>query len=130
MMINRRQFIVASAALAAGCAVNEQPEFKAATIDAGPASNFDKDGIYSDLRDQGIMVVRAGPNLVALSSVCTHMGCKVKSQDNTSFKCPCHGSQYDLTGKVIHGPAIHDLPQLPSSVNSSGHLIIAATATA
>ena len=130
MTINRRQFIVASAALAAGCAVNKPPQFNAATIDAGPASNFDKDGIYSDLRDQGIMIVRAGPNLIALSSICTHMGCKVKAQDDTGFKCPCHGSQYDLTGKVTHGPAKFDLPQLPSLVNPAGHLVIAATATA
>jgi Rieske Fe-S protein len=130
MSINRRQFVIASAALAAGCSINKQPEFNAATIDAGPASNFDKDGVYSDLRDQGIMIVRAGPNLVALSSVCTHMGCKVMAVDDSGFKCPCHGSQYDLTGKVIHGPAKYDLPQLPSSVNSSGRLIITATATA
>ena len=129
MSINRRQFIVASAVFAAGCAVNKQPEFKAAAIDAGPAGNFEKDGVYSDLRDQGVMIVRSGPNLLALSSICTHRGCKVKAQDDQGFKCPCHGSQYDLTGKVIHGPATLNLPQLPTSVNASGHLIIQATAT-
>ena len=129
MSINRRQFMIASAALAAGCAVNQEPQFKAAAIDAGPASNYDKEGIYSDLREQGVMIVRSGPNLIALSSICTHRGCKENAQDDQGFKCPCHGSQYDLNGKVTHGPAKFNLPQLPTSVNASGHLIISATAT-
>lgn len=129
MNINRRQFIIASAALAAGCAVNKAPEFKSASIDAGPVAGYEKDGVYSQFRDQGVLIVRTGPNLVALSSICTHMGCKVKPQDDGSFRCPCHGSQYDPTGKVTHGPAIHDLPRLPTTVDASGHLIINAVAT-
>jgi Rieske Fe-S protein len=127
--INRRQFIVASAVLAAGCSVNKQPDFKAAASDAGPASDFEKDGVYSQFADQGFFVIRSGPNLIALSSVCTHLGCEVGAQSDGSFKCPCHGSRYDPTGKVVHGPAIHDLPRLPSAVNAAGHLIIQATAT-
>lgn len=26
-------------------------------------------------------------------------------QAENKFKCPCHGSQYDNTGKVVRGPA-------------------------
>ncbi|KAF6261920.1 cytochrome b6-f complex iron-sulfur subunit, chloroplastic [Scenedesmus sp. NREL 46B-D3] len=41
-----------------------------------------------------------------LNAVCTHLGCVVPwvSAEN-KFKCPCHGSQYDSTGKKIRGPA-------------------------
>jgi len=41
-----------------------------------------------------------------LNAVCTHLGCVVPwvGAEN-KFKCPCHGSQYDSTGKKIRGPA-------------------------
>lgn len=42
----------------------------------------------------------------ALNAVCTHLGCVVPwNQAQNKFICPCHGSQYDATGKVVRGPA-------------------------
>jgi len=44
--------------------------------------------------------------LTAISAVCTHAGCTIALDDATkSWLCPCHGSRYDLQGKVIDGPA-------------------------
>lgn len=41
-----------------------------------------------------------------LNAVCTHLGCVVPWNANAGkFICPCHGSQYDSTGKVVRGPA-------------------------
>merc|ERR1719379_2046176 len=41
-----------------------------------------------------------------LDAVCTHLGCVVPwSAANNKFMCPCHGSQYDANGMVVHGPA-------------------------
>lgn len=47
---------------------------------------------------------------VVLSSICTHLKCKVDfvSQDD-GFKCPCHGSRYDVDGHVLKKPAKKDL---------------------
>ncbi|AFZ32563.1 Cytochrome b6-f complex iron-sulfur subunit [Gloeocapsa sp. PCC 7428] len=41
-----------------------------------------------------------------MNAVCTHLGCVVPwNAAENKFKCPCHGSQYDETGKVVRGPA-------------------------
>lgn len=46
----------------------------------------------------------------AFSAVCSHLGCYVHwNADEKSFDCPCHGSRYNAYGKVINGPAAHDL---------------------
>jgi len=42
----------------------------------------------------------------AINAVCTHLGCVVPwNRAANKYMCPCHGSQYDATGKVIRGPA-------------------------
>ncbi|MBL8114616.1 MAG: Rieske 2Fe-2S domain-containing protein [Acidobacteria bacterium] len=40
----------------------------------------------------------------AVSTVCTHLGCIVKSSA-TGFDCPCHGSGFAKDGSVTRGPA-------------------------
>jgi glycine/D-amino acid oxidase-like deaminating enzyme/nitrite reductase/ring-hydroxylating ferredoxin subunit len=49
----------------------------------------------------------------AVSPVCTHLGCQVEfNSAETSWDCPCHGSRFDIEGRVLHGPATTDLERI------------------
>ncbi len=55
-----------------------------------------------------------------INAVCTHLGCVVPWNANENkFMCPCHGSQYDNTGKVVRGPAPLSLALVHSAVEDN-----------
>lgn len=39
---------------------------------------------------------------------CTHRGCELNVGGGI-YSCPCHGSEFSITGSVLEGPAIEDL---------------------
>jgi ubiquinol-cytochrome c reductase iron-sulfur subunit len=47
--------------------------------------------------------------------VCTHLGCVplADSGDFGGWFCPCHGSHYDMAGRIRRGPAPENLPVPP-----------------
>ena len=61
-------------------------------------------------RESRVAVIRERSDLYALSLVCTHLGCTVNVTP-TELVCPCHGSVYDRTGRVLKGPATRPLPR-------------------
>ena len=51
-----------------------------------------------------------GSYWIALYQRCVHLGCVVPFPDEChSFKCPCHGSHYNVTGEWLEGPAPRSL---------------------
>lgn len=63
------------------------------------------------------------PNVLVLIGICTHLGCvplykpelgTVEAGWEGGFFCPCHGSKYDMAGRVYKGvPAPLNLPVPP-----------------
>jgi menaquinol-cytochrome c reductase iron-sulfur subunit len=131
--INRRDFLRTSALVTTGAVLATQFTLR-------PALAKDKDwiavlGQVKDLNEKEPVLVKAqfkdvDGNLmqeeklfvrwqkqgktghwVVLSSICTHLKCKIDYNSNDeAFKCPCHGSMFDLDGRVSKKPAKKDLP--------------------
>ena len=60
--------------------------------------------------------VKAGKDeWLVLIGICTHLGCiPLAHQGNyDGWFCPCHGSQYDTSGRIRQGPAPKNLPLPP-----------------
>jgi glycine/D-amino acid oxidase-like deaminating enzyme/nitrite reductase/ring-hydroxylating ferredoxin subunit len=51
--------------------------------------------------------------LYAVNTVCPHLKCTVNwNMSEKTWDCPCHGSRFDYEGKVVTGPATHNLEQI------------------
>jgi ubiquinol-cytochrome c reductase iron-sulfur subunit len=50
-----------------------------------------------------------------LIGICTHLGCipLARQGQYDGYFCPCHGSQYDTSGRIRSGPAPTNLPLPP-----------------
>lgn len=66
----------------------------------------------------------ADTTFTAIDAVCSHQSCTVTNADGDIYVCPCHGSRYDRSGRVVHGPATASLRRYNSSF-ANGTLTIA-----
>lgn len=52
-----------------------------------------------------VLLQPSAGEFLALSAVCTHLGCIVKWVDDAQeFLCPCHGGRFSSAGQVLGGP--------------------------
>ena len=73
------------------------------------------------------MLGRDAGGLYAMTITCTHQGCDVEpfgSGSSVTVRCPCHGSQFDRNGGVVHGPASSPLTHFAVSIDGSGKITI------
>lgn len=74
------------------------------------------------------------PEWLVVVGVCTHLGCVPLGQKPTEprgeyggWLCPCHGSQFDTSGRVCRGPAPTNLPIPPYKFIDENTIRIGAT---
>ena len=83
------------------------------------------------------------PEILVIVGLCTHLGCAPKFRPEVGatdlggddwlggFFCPCHGSKFDLSGRVYAGvPASQNLIVPPYSFDDDGVLVIGVDAEA
>jgi len=69
------------------------------------------------------IVINHNEKLTVFSSHCTHLGCKIQNIENGRLVCPCHGSEYDLDGNAIKGPAFKSLTKVPAQLSADNTTI-------
>jgi cytochrome b6-f complex iron-sulfur subunit len=79
---------------------------------------------YSDPNCQGgdiIVVQESAGQFVALSAMCPHQWCDVQyNGPGQGFSCPCHGAQFDITGKSAGIRTSRPLAVLTTCADSNG----------
>ena len=85
--------------------------FATSEIPEGEAKFFEYEG------SSAVLVRTKAGALLALSAVCTHMGCIVQwEKDQQDFLCPCHAGHYSPDGAVTSGPPPKPLAKIHFSV--------------
>jgi len=69
-----------------------------------------------------------GSYWIGLYQRCVHLGCTVPFRDDcVSFKCPCHGSHYNVDGEYLDGPAPRSLDRFALSFDGENVIIDTGT---
>ena len=84
-----------------------------------------QDGYLETKTQKAVWAVKqASGEVTVFSPICTHLGCGYHwDRGAQQFKCPCHGSVFDVSGRVVGGPAPRPLDALPSKVDN-GRLLV------
>jgi len=85
---------------------NPPPAVSNINLDLSLAENSALSSTGSSKIVQNILIINTGTGIVALSAICTHQGCTVGyNSGKADIECPCHGSVFSTTGRVLVGPA-------------------------
>jgi Rieske Fe-S protein len=84
------------------------------------------DGWYRERTRSTVFVVWDGDTSVhALSGTCTHLGCQVRwDAETTRFRCPCHGGAFDAQGNVAEGPPPRPLDRVEARVDADQRVLV------
>jgi len=82
--------------------------------------------LIDQLDSESIAKDSDGSYWIALYQRCVHLGCTVPFRnDCASFKCPCHGSHYNVDGEYLGGPAPRSLDRFP--ISFQGDSVVVST---
>ena len=101
----------------------DTPAASSGDMVAGPVEQF-APGSVTHLWKERFLLVRTAHDFLALSHDCTHSQCQVDFlPERGIIVCPCHGSQFSVTGTVLAGPALRPLDQYRVTVHD-GQVIV------
>ncbi len=85
-----------------------------------------QDGYVENRSHKAIWAVKHPDGQIKVfSPMCTHLGCGYRWEaEEKAFKCPCHGSVFDIDGHVLAGPAPRPLDLLPSKIENGRLLLV------
>ncbi len=63
------------------------------------------------------------PQWLVVVGICTHLGC-VPNKTEEGWLCPCHGSVFDNSGRVLQGPAPRNLEVPPYHFAATDKIVI------
>ena len=116
-----------------GCGLIQEkeipPQVTTGVVNVGPAKDFPAGGANTKFWElYGIVLTNDSGTVLAVRPRCTHKGCLATWQaDHQRFGCPCHGSQFDMLGKVLKGPAVRNLPSVVAEKQPDGTLAVDLT---
>lgn len=121
--------ITAVALSAAACSDASEPSDAGAgtSTDASSASGSSGDVLTrtSEVPVGGGVVVgdvvvtqASAGDFAAFSTTCPHRGCAVAPKDGR-LDCPCHGSEFDLDGSLVNGPATKPLTSVAVEIRGT-----------
>ena len=77
------------------------------------------DGYRQTVNREVVFLIRTKDEVTALSSTCTHLGCRVSwDAEAALLKCPCHGGRFDRNGVVKAGPPPAPLARFRTRIES------------
>lgn len=77
------------------------------------------------MKERRIWVVRDEEGIYVMLGICRHLGCTPNwLQDQQLFRCPCHGSIYDIYGNVLGGPAPRTFWRAAVSLDTEGRIVV------
>jgi len=79
-------------------------------------------------KSHSVWIVRDDEKIIALSTVCTHLGCTPNwLETDRKFKCPCHGSGFRASGVNFEGPAPRPLERYKIVLANDGQILVDKT---
>lgn len=140
--ISRRKFLCCSAILApALVACGSDVTEPAISMDDGieilpdririqlnRATSLNKSGGSMVVPESHVIIIRAADSdFRAFTNICTHAGCGIYAFTHPRIVCQCHGSEYNMLGENIAGPAPLPLHRFETHLGGNGVLDVLLT---